>query len=71
MIKQKIREVAEAKDINQMELARMSGVGYTTIRRIFDEPTYTPNFPTLERIAKALDVSTLELVEEVSDEEDE
>ena len=65
MIKQKIKEIAEAKHINQAKLMRLSEAGYTTIRHIFDDPAYVPNFPVLERIAKALDVPIMELLEEV------
>lgn len=68
MIKQKIKGIAQAKYINQMKLARLSDSGFTTIQRVFDNPTYVPNFPLLERIAKALDVPTMELIEEVPDE---
>ena len=67
MIKQRIKEVAEAKGISQGKLSRMSDVGYSTIRRIFDDPFYSVNFSTLERIAKALEVPATDLIEEVPD----
>lgn len=67
MIRQKIREVAEAKGISQGKLSRMADVGYSTIRRIFDDTYYSVNFATLERIAKALEVPATELIEEVPD----
>jgi DNA-binding Xre family transcriptional regulator len=67
MIKQRIKEVAEAKGITQGKLSRMSDVGYSTIRRIFDDPYYSVNFSTLERIAKALEVPATDLIEEVPD----
>ncbi len=67
MIKQRIKEVAEAKGISQGKLSRMADVGYSTIRRIFDDPYYSVNFSTLERIAKALEVPATDLIEEVSD----
>ncbi len=67
MIKHRIREVAEAKGISQGKLSRMSDVGYSTIRRIFDDPFYSVNFSTLERIARALEVPATDLIEEVPD----
>ncbi len=67
MIKQRIKEVAEAKGISQGKLSHMADVGYSTIRRIFDDPYYSVNFATLERIAKALEVPAIDLIEEVSD----
>ena len=67
MIKQRIKEVAEAKGISQGKLSRMADDGYSTIRRIFDDPYYSVNFSTLERIAKALEVPATDLIEEVPD----
>jgi DNA-binding Xre family transcriptional regulator len=67
MIRLKVKEMAEAKGINQGQLSRLSNVGYTTIRRIFDDPYYSVNISTLERIAKALKVPAIDLIEEVPD----
>ncbi len=69
MIRQRIKEIAESKGINQGQLSRLSDVGYSTIRRIFDDPYYSINFSTLEKIARALGVPATELIEEVPDEE--
>ncbi len=70
MIKLKIKEIAESKGINQGQLSRLADVGYSTIRRIFDDPHYSVNFTTLERIAKALGVPATELLEEVPDKQE-
>jgi DNA-binding Xre family transcriptional regulator len=67
MIRLKIREIAESKGINQGQLSRLSDVGYSTIRRIFDDPYYSVNFTTLEKIAKALGIPATDLIEEVPD----
>jgi DNA-binding Xre family transcriptional regulator len=67
MIRLKIKEIAEAKGINQGQLSRLADVGYSTIRRIFDDPYYSVNFTTLERIGKALNIPATELLEEVPD----
>ena len=67
MLRLKIKEIAESKGINQGQLSRLSDVGYSTIRRIFDDPYYSVNFSTLEKIAKALEVPATELLEEVPD----
>jgi DNA-binding Xre family transcriptional regulator len=69
MIRLKIKEIAEAKGINQGQLSRRADVGYSTIRRIFDDPHYSINFSTLERIGKALSVPAIELLEEVPDDQ--
>ena len=70
MLRLKVKEVAEAKGINQAQLSRRADIGYSTIRRIYDDPGYAINFSTLERIAKALGVPALELVEELPDEQE-
>jgi len=69
MIRLKIKDIAESKGINQGKLSRLADVGYSTIRRIFDDPHYSVNFTTLERIAKALGVPAMELLEEVPDDQ--
>ena len=65
MIRLKIKEIAESQGINQGKLSRLADVGYSTIRRVFDDPFYSLNFTTLERIAKALNVPATDLLEEV------
>jgi len=69
MIRLKIKDIAESRGINQGQLSRLADVGYSTIRRIFDDPHYSVNFTTLERIAKALGVPAMELLEEVPDDQ--
>jgi len=69
MIRLKIKEIAEARGINQGQLSRRADVGYSTIRRIFDDPYYSVNFTTLERIGKALNMPATELLEEVPDDQ--
>ena len=67
MLRLRIKEVAKAKGISQGKLSRLADVGYSTIRRVFDDPFYSINFSTLEKIAKALNVPAMELLEEVPD----
>ena len=49
-------------------LSRASDVSFLTIKRIWREPFRGVNTTTLERLAKALDVSVSDLFEEVPDE---
>ena len=49
-------------------LSRASDVSFLTIKRIWKEPFRGVNTTTLERLAKALDVSVTELFEEVPNE---
>lgn len=65
MLRLKVKELAEERGLSQSKLSRMADVGYSTVRRIFDDPFYPLNFATLERLAKALGVPALSLIEEV------
>lgn len=63
MAKLRVKELAEAKGFNQSSLSRASGVSFNTIRRIFRDPEHNVTKDTLERLAKALEVSMRELYE--------
>ncbi len=66
----KVKEVAEAKGISMTRLHTKSEVAYNTIRRIFRDPYVEITTTTLARLAEALGVSTIELIEDVSDDVD-
>lgn len=53
----KIKELREKRRMSQAELARLSGVSRPTINRIESNTDVVINTQTLERIAKALNVS--------------
>jgi len=67
MVKLRVKQVAKEKGFSMGRLSRASNVAYNTIKRIYDEKDYSPTVNTLMKIAKALDVSIAELVEEVPD----
>ena len=69
MIRLKIREIAEARQMNMSKLSRMSDLNYNTIRAIWDDEKRDVAVSTLEKIAKALKVEVSELIEVVPDEE--
>jgi DNA-binding Xre family transcriptional regulator len=68
MIRLKVKEVAESRNINRSKLSRMSDVDIKTIRRIFNHPTEPVTTTILDRIATALEVDVTELIESVLDE---
>lgn len=70
MIRLKVKEVAEAKGFNQSTLSRASDIGFSTIRRIFQDPYREITTTTLERIARALQVEPGELLELVPDDQE-
>ena len=63
MARLRIREIAEEKGISQGLLARTANVTQNVIRQIWRNPRHNVNFETLEKIAKALDVSVRDLIE--------
>jgi DNA-binding Xre family transcriptional regulator len=68
MVRLKVKQVAKEKGFSMGRLSRMSDVAYNTIKRIYDDPDYSPTVNTLAKIATTLGVSIAELVEIVPDE---
>jgi DNA-binding Xre family transcriptional regulator len=60
----RVKEIAEAKGFNQSSLSRAANIHFTTIKRIYQDPYKDAAISTLAKIAKALDVSICELIEE-------
>ncbi len=68
MIRLRIKEIAQAKGISQGKLSRMSDIDDNTIKRIYRNPMANVNNDTLNKLARALEVSIHDLIEEVPDE---
>ena len=49
-------------------LSRLADVHYKTIQHVWRDPTAGINTKTLEKIAKALEISTADLIEDIPDE---
>ena len=64
MARIRLKELLQEKKISMGKLARLSDVSISTIQRISNDPSYSPTFNTLDRIAKALNVPLSELYEE-------
>ncbi len=67
MIRLRVKEVAKAKGLSMGKLSRLSDVNYKTIKMIFADPYQSITTFTLSKLAKALNVSTSELIEDVED----
>jgi transcriptional regulator with XRE-family HTH domain len=63
---QKRRRLKQRK-ISMGKLSRMSDVSFTTIRRMCNDPSYSPTLNTLVSIAKALGVKVDDLYEDLPD----
>ena len=57
ILEYKIKELREKKRMSQAELSQLSGVSRATIIRIESADNVVINTQTLERLAKALNVS--------------
>jgi transcriptional regulator with XRE-family HTH domain len=67
MVRLKVKRVIEQRGISMGKLSRLSDISFSTIRRVCNDPTYSPTLNTLERIAKALNVPISDLYEETPD----
>jgi DNA-binding Xre family transcriptional regulator len=70
MVRLKVKQVAKEKGMSMGKLSRASDVAYNTIKRIYDDPDYSPTVNTLVKIATTLGVSIADLVEVVPDEDE-
>ena len=69
MIRLRVKEIAQQKGFSQGKLSRASDVDDNTIKRIYRNPTAIVSTETINKLAKALGVSTMELMEDVSETE--
>ena len=63
----KVKEVAIAKGYNMSSLSRASDVSFTTIKKMWTQPFQGANLDTLNKIARALDVTVNDLFENIPD----
>jgi DNA-binding Xre family transcriptional regulator len=69
VIRLKIREVAQAKQISRTRLSRLADTNYKTINALWNDPYREVTTTTLDKIARALGVPVTDLLEQVPDEE--
>ena len=67
MIRLRVKEIARQKGMSMGKLSRVADVSYKTVKRLYDDPTYSATLPILERLARALGVPTADLIEDVPD----
>jgi transcriptional regulator with XRE-family HTH domain len=64
MVRLRVKEIAEKKGMSMGKLSRVADVSYKTVKRIYDDPQYSPTLFTLGKLAKALGVPTTDLIED-------
>lgn len=67
MIRLRVKEVAKEKDMSMGKLSRNADVAYRTVKLIYTDPYRDVSLSTLTRLAKALGVPVVSLIEELPD----
>lgn len=67
MIKNNLSEILGRKRIKMSELQSSTGLSYSTINDLYHNKTKSINFDTIDKLCKALDCNTQELLEYVYD----
>jgi transcriptional regulator with XRE-family HTH domain len=65
MLRLRIKEVAQEKNVGMAKLSRISDLSYKTIQAIWHDPYHDASIHTLNKIAKALNIPATELLEDV------
>jgi DNA-binding Xre family transcriptional regulator len=68
MIRLRVKEIAEQRGMTMTTLSHRSEISFNTVKSIFRDPYRVVTTDTLERLAKALDVSPVDLIEYIPDE---
>ncbi len=64
---EKIKEYASQQGLSQNALARRADMDVKTIQRLYKDPTAEFSSITLGKLAKALGVSSSDLIEDIED----
>ncbi len=69
MLRLRIKELADKRGLNRNQLQLKSGVTLPLLTRYWNNETGAVTLDALEKIARALDVKAIDLIEEVPDNE--
>jgi DNA-binding Xre family transcriptional regulator len=64
MARTKIREIAESKNFNASSLSRRADLAYGTVHQLWNDPSRDVSLRTLEKLATALGVTVVDLIED-------
>jgi DNA-binding Xre family transcriptional regulator len=67
MVRLRVKQVAKEKGISMGKLSRQADLDYNTVKRLFDDPHYSPTIDTLHKVAVVLGVTVNDLIEEEKD----
>ncbi len=67
VIRLRIKEIAKERGMTMASLARHADIDIRTLRRIYREPTAEVSTYTIDKLARALNVSPVDLIEVIKD----
>jgi DNA-binding Xre family transcriptional regulator len=67
MVRLRVKEIAKARGFNMSSLSRSANISFNTVKRIYRDPYRETSTKVLEKLAKAVGVSTADLIEDVPD----
>ena len=67
MIKNNLSKLMGEKRIKMSELQRLTGLSESTIRRVYYDETKNISYITIDKLCKALDCNTQDLLEYIPD----
>lgn len=67
MLRLRVKEIAQQQGLGQGKLARKADVDIKTLARIYKNPYAEVSSVTLEKLARALSVPIVDLIEEVNE----
>ena len=56
-----LKTIMEKKNVQPVELAKLTGIAISNIRRLMNDPEATPYHPTAEKLAAALNCSVAQI----------
>jgi len=71
MIRLRVKEIIQEKNINQSQLSRMADIPINTIQSMIRNAFHDPRLSTLERLSNALGVQIQDLYEIVEEKTEE
>lgn len=67
MVRLRVKQVAKEKGMSMGKLSRQADLDYNTVKRLFDDTSYSPTIDTLYKVARVLGVTVNDLIEDVLD----
>ncbi|HLZ64015.1 MAG TPA: helix-turn-helix transcriptional regulator [Ktedonosporobacter sp.] len=70
MIRLRVKELAEPRGFNISSLSRKADLGFSTVKRIWNDPYHDAAISTLDKLSQALKLPIQDLFEQIPDEKE-